>query len=125
MRTKIFTVHENVAIAEPSERVMLVREGFSLWAFAFTVFWLVMHRLWLEALGFMLLLGMAAYVVQSYGFGEEGQGLVQLFLTVMLGFAAHDLERAALARRGYRMTGVVAAESELAAERRFYDTVRV
>ncbi len=123
MRTKIFTVHENAAIAEPADRAMLVREGFSVWAFTFTVIWLVMHRLWVEALAFMLLLGMAVYAAKTYGIGEAGQGIVQLFLTVMLGFLAHDLERAALARRGYRMTGVVAAESELAAERRFYDMV--
>lgn len=123
MRTKIFTVHEYKNAADPADQVMLVREGFSIWASAFTVLWLVMHRLWLEACAYLMLLGMLVYAGETYGIGEVGQGVAQAFLTVMLGFLAYDLKRAALTRRGYTMTGVVAAESELAAERRFYDTV--
>lgn len=123
MRTKIYTVHENTKATDPADRVELVREGFSLGAFALTGFWLMLKRLWLETAAFLLLIGMLSYAAKVYGLSPEGTALMQLLVSLVVGFGAHDLERAALTRRGYRMAGVIAAENELAATRRYYDTV--
>ena len=46
-----------------------------------------------------------------------------VLLHLLVGFWAYDLKRAALARRGFSFKGVVAAETALNAQRRYYDYV--
>lgn len=123
LRTKLFTAYEKAELTEPADRVVLVPEGFSLWAFVFSFFWLIYHRLWVATLGYIVLLVLLGYVSEQFGLSEITVGLVQLFLQVMLGFSAHDLRRQSLRWRGYHFTGVVAAETPLNAERRYYDRV--
>src|SRR5262249_16212343 len=106
---------------EPAERMILVRESFSFWALIFNIFWLIAHRLWRV---------LALYMVAVIAVGVAGEllhlaeGLIfiaQLFLQVMLAVHAHDLQGSSLVRRGYRMVGVLAAESEMHAERRYHE----
>lgn len=117
----IYTVHENAQAREPSDRIVLVREGFSFWAFIFTVLWLLLHQCWRMAGLYLLCMALIEYGAPRLGVGAAGLTLLPLALQVWLGFAAHDARRAALARRGYREIDVVCAESELLAERRYFD----
>ncbi len=119
--TKIFTTHENPERADPADRMELVREGFSWGAFVFHVLWLFYQRLWLAAAVYMVALGMLAYAGGVFHLSPISVGAMQIFFQAMLGMVGFDLKRWALARRGYRLTGVVVAESELRAAQRYYD----
>lgn len=124
-RDRIYTVHVNADRTEPTERVMLVREGFSVWAFLFTGFWLLLHRLWIPC---AIYLALMVYIVKggaAIGMSELGIGIMQFALNILLGFSAHDIERWGLARRGYRMQGVVVDDSELHATQRAYERLAV
>ncbi|WP_135468509.1 DUF2628 domain-containing protein [Crenalkalicoccus roseus] len=90
--------------AAPARPVVLVPEGFSWPAFLFNVLWLLWHRLWLAALGY-LALAVAIGALLPAG-ADFAAGLALQFL---LGAHAHDLRRRALARRGYAEAHVVAA----------------
>lgn len=93
---------------EPKSRPpILVREGFSLWAFVFGFLWFTFNRLWWEALGLLVLtLAAALLLPDPYG------GLVTLGVHLFAGFEARDRLRARLARRGLPVLGVVAAPDE-------------
>ncbi|PZP86514.1 MAG: hypothetical protein DI582_02680 [Azospirillum brasilense] len=117
----IFTVHEKVDAPEPSDRIVLVREGFALWAFVFNLFWLLYHRCWLAAGGYLILAVVIDKVAEAYGLNEIALSLVQLALQLWLAGVANDLRRHSLGRAGYREIAVVCAESPLLAERRFFD----
>ena len=121
LRTKIYTAHEKPETAELADRVILVREGFSFWAFLFSLLWLLSERLWLASLGYFFLLVTIGYLAEELAFNSLQLAAAQLFLQVMLGCLAYDLKRWTLARHGYRMTGIVAAETDLNALRRYYD----
>ena len=122
-RTKIYTVHENQNLPEPSERVEILREGFSVWAFALNLLWLLAQRLWVPFFIYLLLLAGLMEAKRRLGFEAMTLAVLQAMLQLLLGMCAHDLQRHALARRGYRLTGVVVAESALAAEQRAYQMV--
>jgi len=122
-RTKIFTVYENPECGDPSDRAVLVREGFSLCAFLFHGLWLLYHRLWIPALVFLGVLGVLGYAAEAFAMSTLTAAALQLFLQVMLGFSAYDVQRWNLTRRGYRFTAVIAAETSLDAVRRYYDAV--
>src|SRR6478672_4603582 len=81
--------------ARPSRAPVLVREGFSWGAFLFALPWLLLHRMWLEAIGYLgLVLLLAAFVPEAAALP------VALALQFLVGAEAQDLRRAALARRG-------------------------
>jgi hypothetical protein len=91
--------------------VVLVREGFSWLAFLFNVLWLLWHRLWLAALGYLVLAVLVGALLPGGGVGFAA-GLALQFL---LGAHANDLRRWALARRGYAQAHVVAERDQDAA----------
>ncbi len=120
-REKIFTVYEKPEASDPSDRVVLLREGFSFGAFFFNVFWLILKRMWW---GIALYMGAAiamATIAELLQLSEIAIIVLQLLLQVMLGYHANDIEGWALKRRGYRVAGVLAAESEMLAARRYYE----
>jgi hypothetical protein len=106
---RVWTVHlppEALGPARPGgvRRAVLLREGFAWGAALFGPFWLLGHRLWLEAviwLGLVLLLAGLAPVWAILPAG--------LALQFLLGAMAQDLRAAALRRRGYALAEIVAA----------------
>ena len=120
-RESIFTVHENPDAADICDRVVLVREGFSFFAFLFTVLWSLYHRLWLLSLVYVVLAAAFYQAIHSLVLQEPVQAILQLGLQCWFGLTARDWQRDALARRGYVETAVVLAENEAFAEQRLYD----
>jgi hypothetical protein len=119
---RIWTVHadrraeanapaEGSPAAAPAPRPpVLVPERFAWGAFFLGALWLLWHRLWLATLGYLLLAFALALVVPPAAAWPAAFGLQWL-----LGAQANDLRRWTLARRGFRLAGVVAARDEDAA----------
>ncbi len=118
---KIFNAYEKPEAAEPTERVELLREGFSFFAFALNFFWLIFHRMWWVLLGYVALMLALGVAVQVLKLPETTMILLQTFINLLLGFHAYDLQGWVLKRKGYRLAGVLVAESELSAQRRYYE----
>ncbi len=117
----IYTVHENSALAEPSERIVLVREGFVFWAFALHLLWLLYQRCWRMSALFAVLLIAVVKLGDMAGLSPLATVVLQFGLQFWLGSVANDCRRASLGRSGFEEIAVVCAESELLAERRFFD----
>lgn len=108
---RLYTVHMPSGGPPPGEPPELVKEGFCWPAFFFSVFWALYHRLWLAAVLIVLAtlaLGMALAVS---GAGETVDFAAHLGLAIFIGTAANDWRRSKLAKRGWRLTGVVAASN--------------
>ena len=116
---RIWTVHlprGAVTPARTSRAPVLVREGFAWGAFLLTLPWLLLHRMWIEAIGYLgLVLLLAAFVPEAAALP------VALALQFLVGAQAQDLRRAALARRGRPAAHVVAAADQDAALARLLD----
>ena len=120
-RDNIFTVHAKADAKDPSERIVLVREGFSIGAFIFTILWLLTHRLWAASALFFVLMFAVAKAILMFQMNPVMAGALQLGLQFWLGATARDMQRESLARRGYKLTDIVVAESQLMGARRYYD----
>ncbi|MFO0068549.1 MAG: DUF2628 domain-containing protein, partial [Alphaproteobacteria bacterium] len=103
----------------------LVRLGFSIWAFLFHVLWLGYQRLWVAFVVFAILYGGAAALGESAGLGPFAIGLIQLTMQFWLAASAADLRAESLERRGYKLVDVASAESQVRAERRYLDQLRM
>ena len=85
---------------------VILREGFSWYAFAFGPFWLAWHRLWVEAAisgGLWLL---------TFLLPPSSAPLAQLALFWLIGLEGNGLRRRALQRRGCHEKAVVLAHDE-------------
>ncbi len=110
----IWTVHARGTLAP-----VLVREGFSLWAFLVSLPWFLWHRMWLVSV--LYVAGVVIAGAATADLPQEVTGPVTLALQLLIGWHARDLRRWTLARRGWRMIGVVSsAGGEDAAVARLY-----
>lgn len=121
----VYTIHEppqrdDDAMAHAA-RVRLVRDGFHFWAFLLAPFWMLRHRLWLELIAYLLIVGGATFALRRFGIAETAGFWVALLLAILVGIEASSLLRWKLARRGFDNRGVVVGEDLEHAERRFFD----
>jgi hypothetical protein len=121
-----YTVHEPPPRdgdddAAAADRFVFVRDGFSMWAFLFTPLWMIWRRLWLVLLLYVLLI--AALQAGLWALGASGlvKFVVGVLVALLIGFEGPSLRRWTFARRGWISHGVVVADSEESAERRFFD----
>jgi hypothetical protein len=121
----VFTVHApplRAADAVPDpERIAFVRDGFSFWAFLFTVLWMARYRMWLVLLIYVVVVAGVETALRYAGVGAGGIAIVALLISLLIGLESGTLRRFALARRGWRNVGVVTGEDMEDAERRFFD----
>jgi len=118
---RIFTVHLAPGGADADSQPVLIREGFSLWAFVFGVFWALYHRCWIAAAGILAAeLALSAALLWAEA-GSDIGALSQIGLSVLIGFHANDWRRAALQRAGWRTEAIVAGANADAALVRWLD----
>lgn len=118
MRTYTLHVSEGAARGDALalDGAQIVRDGFSPRAFAFTVLWLVWHRLWLAAL--LVLAGLVALRLAGHALGlSPGAGFfVTLLASLLVGLEASSLRRWTYGRRGLPARDAVIAGSHEEAE---------
>lgn len=118
-----YTVHEPHPLADDADeratRLVFVKEGFAIGAFAIPALWLLSNRLWLELILYMLLSAALMMLIPILGGSQAVAGWTTLVLNLILGLEARNIHRYVLARRGYEVIGVVTGNDLADAERRF------
>src|SRR3954451_21509118 len=121
----VYTVHEPLRrddeLLAHTARFAFVRDGFHFWAFLLAPFWMLRYRLWLELIAYLLLIGGLTFALRRLGVEGSAGGLVWFLMSLLVGIEASSLLRWKLARRGFDNLGVVVAEDQDIAERRFFD----
>ena len=121
----VYTVHEPPRRDDDAlghaMRFRFVRDGFHFWAFILAPLWMLRHRLWIELIAWLLILGGAMFLLHRFGIKESAGFWVWLFLSALVGMEASSLRRWKLARRGFGQAGIVVGDNLEDAERRFFD----
>src|SRR5262245_52105247 len=123
----VYTVHEPPRRANDDDliahtsRFQFVRDGFHFWAFLLAPLWMLRHRMWLEFIVYLLLVGGLTFALRRLGIEETAGAWVALLLALLIGMEAPSLRRWKLSRRGFEYRGVVVADDLEIAERRFFD----
>ena len=122
----VYTVHEppprdSDDPANAADRFVFVRDRFSLWAFLFAPLWMVWRRLWLALLLYAVAMTLLQVGLWSIGASTLVKFTVGVLVALLIGFEGPTLRRWTLARRGWINHGVVVADDEETAERRFFD----
>src|SRR6478609_7159046 len=94
----VYTVHEPPPREDDdtlahTARFRFVRDGFHVWAFVLAPFWMLRHRLWLELIVYLLIVGGAIFALQRLGIEESAGGWIALFLALLVGMEASSLLR--------------------------------
>ena len=98
------------------ERILFVRDGFSILALAFPALWLLFNRLWIPLGGYLLLA-----LVLTLTLPDHIAGILMTAFNVLLAFEGDMLRRLILGWQGYRMVDVVVGVNQEDCERRFFD----
>ncbi len=121
----IYTVHEPQhpaqGIEARADTIEFVKEGFTIWGFLFGPLWLLYNRAWLAfILTLILMAGLAAVLVQ-FGLKDQAPAIVDVLVSLIIGFEGNNILRWSLQRKGYALLGSVAGRNRLECERRFFD----
>lgn len=118
---KVYTIHLPPPYSAHGAEPEALKEGFCFSACLLNVAWALSLRLWLWAAVLFALIAVVLAVGALIGLNALGQAILVLAVMVWAGAEGNDWRRENLARRGWRETGVIAAENEDAALRRFGD----
>lgn len=122
-RLRIYTVHLKPDEAVTIDRLRFVPESFQFYAFIFTIFWAIYHRMWRFTGVILVLNAIIAGFAFSIG-GLESQivtTILQMGVQLWCGFSANDFMRAHLKRQGFITYALVSGENVMRAEQRFFD----
>lgn len=121
----VYTVHApasyGVDVRTTPDRIVFIRDGFYFWAFLAAIIWLLWHRLWLAALGYLVLTVAAQLSLTALGASNSAQFVVFAVIALLMGLEAGSLWRWTLTRRKWRQLGVVVARNQREAEQRFFE----
>jgi len=117
----VFEPEDGIRTQAAAERVVFLREKFSIWAFIFTPFWLLRYRLWIAFLIWLVTFVAITLIGGALGFGPYAGLAASIFPSLFFGLEAIHLRTRKLLRSGYRDAGVVVAEDIETAERRFFE----
>ena len=118
---KTYNVYVKRDTVEPLETAVFVPDTFSIWAFIFTLFWALYHRLWILS---TVILGLTAALMLLNEFNllsEDMMNVGSMMVSVWVGFDGNAWREAALERRGYVLYDIVTGQNEQDAQRRFFD----
>ncbi len=118
---RVYTVHIDPLSVADDRGAVFLREGFSWPAAVFSILWAVYHGLWDWALVLLCVSLALSAAVQFSGLDALGAGTLEIGFMVLVGATSNDWRRWFLARRGYRLDGIVSGEDETAAERRYFE----
>jgi Protein of unknown function (DUF2628) len=102
------------------ERFVFVRDGFHVWAFLLTPFWLLWRRLWLAFALYLLASVVLAVGLRLIGADSIVQFVAGFLVSLLIGFEASSLLRRKLAWKRWSMLGFVIGEGIEMAEHRFF-----
>lgn len=123
----IYTVHlpPTPAGETPApERIVFLRDGFSVAAFLFGPFWLLWKRAWIPAAGWTLLLTLVGVAGAALKIPSGAMSWAGLAAAMILGFEGDRFLAWTLQRRGYVEGDVVAGDNEEEAEEAYFGRLR-
>lgn len=118
---KLYTVHVDPDDNGSGIKPVFIKEGFNPLAFVFTLFWALYHQLWALALALFAASFCLMLLSDSQILSEASITALQLGMNVLVGFHANDFLRARLAKKGYILVDVTAADSFLRAQQRYLE----
>lgn len=111
--------------ADQMEDTVFLKDGFMLFAFIFTGFWLLSKRLWLAFLVFLAVWAAIAIGGRMIGLHPLSLGLAQALIGLYLGLEGHGLVERKLLKKGWSFAGVVEGRDIGTVERRFFEQAGV
>ncbi|MFY9656629.1 MAG: DUF2628 domain-containing protein [Methylocystis sp.] len=110
--------------AEDFDKVVFLRDGFSIGAFVLGPFWLLWNRAYAAAGLWLALVTLVAVGGTALGIAPGATALINLALSLALAFEGVRLVAWALERRGFRQSALVACDNAQEAEEVFFHNRR-
>jgi hypothetical protein len=120
-RVERYTIYAKPTQAHPDENLVILREGFSFWAFLLHALYLLYNRQWLALIVFLPLYIGVLMLGDMVGLPDYIVAVMQLATQIWLGASAYDLHRAQYELRGWKLVDVAIAPNAIAAEQRYLD----
>ena len=121
-----YTVHEppnpEADRLDRADELQFVKDGFSWTTAFFPPLGFALQRLWLAALGYLVLASLAFWLLAKAGLTNSQISIAVMALNLYLGFEVSSLKRWSLDRKGWQTIGTVTGRNLVDCERRFLES---
>lgn len=104
---------------EPTEAV-IIKEGFSHFAFFLAPIWLVMNKLWLGLVLYLIAVSILSYISSFLATPVETRLMICLIAAFYIGLEANNWKCWELRKNGYNELGILLAKNHADAERSWF-----
>ncbi len=119
--SKFFAVYVKKDSKSSFEDTIILKQRFNFFAFIFSTFWALYHRIWWLFFTMAAIEGLIFYETNLNPESVMIFRMIALSIQVWLGFEANDIRGKNLEKKGYILLDVVSAQDETEANRRFFD----
>lgn len=109
---KIYNVFIKPDLYNSYEDAVVVREGFSIIAFLFHIFWALYNKVWWVAIFAASIILVTQYLLKYEYISPEIMNILQLATFLWIGLEASNLVEESLEKRGYVLADMVVARSK-------------
>ncbi|TAE81077.1 MAG: DUF2628 domain-containing protein [Alphaproteobacteria bacterium] len=120
-RMRIYSVLLNPEEKNSLEQAHFIPEGFCWYAFLFSGFWAGSHHAWKLAALCFLCVPFGEVMGYAFGFHPMSIIMINLGFRMLLGMMGYDWLRQYYQNKGWIVSDVIVAYSELEAMHRYYD----
>lgn len=118
---KTYAVYIKPGDEHPLESSMFVKEGFSMPAFLFSLFWALYHRVWRLAVLVLMFYIVANKALLAGVIDLHFRLIVEMGFLAWVGFQGGEWRAKALERQGFVLLDIVMERSEAGARQRLFD----
>ena len=97
------------------DELLIVKQGFSIWASVFNIAWAIYHRMWWVVMIF-LIFGLIAFPLEKL----QLYYIFDFAILFIFGFFAENMRDHYIVKKGFILSDIIAANNEEEAELKYY-----
>ena len=101
------------------EELVVVKNGFSFYAFLFNIFWFLQHKMWKEFFTILLINIIIGITIQQEWFVDSNATILQLGLILMIALNANYWYGQSLLKQNYQFSGCIFGKNDDEARLKF------
>lgn len=118
---KLFNIYVQKAEDDTIKDLVLVKSGFSLWAFIFNILWFLQHKMWRESIGILLVNILFFTIINKISFGGSSSSILEFGLILIVALNANYWYEQHLKNHHYQFLGCVFGKNRDEAKLRFVE----
>jgi hypothetical protein len=117
---KLFYIYVKKSLNQTIDDVVVIKNGFSFFAFTFNIFWFLQHKMWKKSVVLFCINIILGFIASKHWFDGMDILITELGLIVIIGLNANYWYEKKLLKENYQFFGCAYSNNENEAKLKFF-----